>query len=255
MKVVQVVVFAVAGATVAPTPSPTTPLLNCSLTQTYSDPVYVEVAGVGAIIDAVDLPVALGWQKLTDIPGSLGGGYIEWQGNTPYYGVCNCKKVSFRVKVDTPGRKRIRIHGYLGPDHENNDVFLRVSGGNYYGQRANTVKWPQGNMKCTDDATGAAVDCLPYVDGQSGLNYLKVYIQGKNNKWNWKTKTSDGDARDIFVDFDQPGVYRFQFSARSQYFPIDRIVVFDQPLGLSTNQVLARQNAAQAPSNYATKCA
>lgn len=235
---------AVAGAT----------LLNCSLTQTYSDPVYLEVAGVGAIIDAYDLSVSLGWQKLTTIPGAFGNGYIEWHGNTPYYGVCNCKKVNFRVKVDTPGRKRIRFHGYLGPDHDNNDVFLRVSGGNYYGQRTNTVKWPMGNMKCVD-TNGLAIDCLPYVDGQSGLNYLKVYMQGKNNKWNWKTKTSDGDARDLFVDFTSPGVYRFQLSARSQYFPIDRIVVFDQPLGLSTSQVVARQNAAQAASNTATKCA
>lgn len=251
------------GATLAPTPSPVMSF-HCS-TSYVQTPDYLE-ADLGlphnskaVVIEGEDLSFSptSGWAMMTDHAGYVGSGFIEWAGNQPYFQVCDCKKISFWVEFVEAGRKRVQFRGWIGGQHvaDNNDVFFRVLNVDLYAQRqGSSKKWPRDNERCTNATTGAAIDCVPYVNGESGMSYLKVYTQGNIAEWEWKTKASDNDARDVFLDIAAPGVYRVQLGARSRYYGIDRIVINGQDESLSTTETVEVQGAARDISLPSTRC-
>jgi hypothetical protein len=71
-------------------------------------------------------------------------------------------------------------------------------------------------------------DLTPYPEGASSDGWLKVYSSGDValRNWVWQARTSDNDAHDIMVEFDNPGTYTIQVSGRSQGFAIDRMVLY-----------------------------
>lgn len=247
----------------APTPSPVM-TFHCNTSYAQA-PDYLEVdLGLPhnskvVVIEAEDLSFSptSGWVMNTDHAGYVGSGFIEWAGNQPYFQVCDCKKISFWVEFVEAGRKRIQIRGWIGGQHvaDNNDVFLRVLNVDLFAQRqGSNKKWPRDNERCTNSTTGAAIDCTPYVNGESGMNYLKVYTQGNIGEWEWKTKASDNDARDVYIDVATPGVYRVQLGARSRYYGIDRIVINGQPESLSVTETVEVQAGARDVSLPSTRC-
>ena len=68
--------------------------------------------------------------------------------------------------------------------------------------------------------------------------------------WTWNTFTSDNDAHDIFVQFDSPGEYTMELSARSTFHLIDRLVLHQNasnPLSLNNLETRCTDGGTSVP--------
>ncbi|WP_282179414.1 hypothetical protein [Maribacter stanieri] len=45
-------------------------------------------------------------------------------------------------------------------------------------------------------------------------------------EWLWRSNTSDNDPHNIFVKFDDAGIYTMEVSGRSKFHALDRFVLF-----------------------------
>ena len=187
------------------------------------------------VIEAEDLPVVEDWVIATNEAGYTGDGYIEWIGashnNDPSHGV-----MSVAIRIDTPGRYQMQWHVRIGQGTnttEHNDAFVRFAdASDFYGLQiqsgAEIRRYPR--PQCEDPAFTDAKEALPEVDvadcvrSSSSDGWIKVYSSGASD-WRWSTKTSDNDASDIMIEFDDAGVYTFELAARADHFLIDRIVL------------------------------
>jgi len=86
----------------------------------------------------------------------------------------------------------------------------------FYGERPNGERtFPRGRG-------------VPVPRGAGGDGWFKVYTN--NVPWNFDTTTGDSsDGRPVFVEFDSPGDYTFEISARSRGHLIDRVVLYKVP--------------------------
>ncbi|MGF1557553.1 MAG: hypothetical protein ACFCUL_00510 [Flavobacteriaceae bacterium] len=147
-----------------------------------------------------------------------GEGYLVWEGaqyfNTPGNGI-----LTYNIKIENPGTYQFMWHTAitLGNDGtEHNDTWLRFDDADdYYGVKVNgtSVVYPAGRGKS------------PNPKGASSDGWFKVYRSG-NLDYKWQALTSDHDAHAIFVEFDSPGTYLMEVSARSTGHAIDKFVLF-----------------------------
>lgn len=171
------------------------------------------------VIDMESIAPATGWNELTSFGGYLGDSYFEWRGpasnNSPGNGL-----LEYKVKINTAGKYGFMWRAMVGMGtntSEHNDSFLRfpeVAACKVYGEKGATKKYANGCGTCGTIVSGTSKDC-----------WYKIY--GHALDWAWKADTSDNDARNIFVEFDAPGVYTIQVSGRSQYHRVDRMVLYN----------------------------
>lgn len=167
------------------------------------------------VIEAESLNTVSGWVNKTSESGFTGSGYIDWQGadsfNTPGNGMITAK-----IKINTPGKYLFRWRSKVGEGTnptESNDSWLRFpDADDFYGQKGGSKVYPRGIGK-TPNPLGASSD-----------GWLKVFLSGTTD-WTWTSRTSDNDARDIYVEFDAAGTYIMEISGRSKHHLIDRIVL------------------------------
>lgn len=214
-----------------------------------SEPCDYETVDDVLVIEAEALPINEDWAVATAEDGYTGNGYIEWTGqshnNDPTHGV-----ISVAVRVDTPGRYQMQWHVRIGMGTnttEHNDAFVRFAdAADFYGLKgdpgAEIRRYPR--PQCEDTTFTDAKEALPNVDvadcvrSSSTDGWIKVYSSGAAD-WRWSTFTSDNDASDIMVEFDQAGVYTLELAARADHFLIDRIVLHRESVDNDTARNLA----------------
>ncbi len=167
------------------------------------------------------------WKASQSMTGFEGSGYIIWTGadnfNLPGQGV-----VTFSVKINTTGTYQFVWRSRIGKGtkkSEHNDSWLRIKGNDFFGQRSSDGHkvYPKGSGK------------TPNPEGSSKDGWLKVYMN-RVGEWFWKSNTSDNDPHDVFVTFDNPGVYDVEISGRSNAHAIDQFVLFKTDKTLSQAQ-------------------
>ncbi|MEM6281514.1 MAG: dockerin type I domain-containing protein, partial [Chloroflexota bacterium] len=110
---------------------------------------------------------------------------------------------------------------------------------NFYGEDpGGSQVFPRGNGRGENGE-----DLTPFPKGGNGDGYLKLYVnQGGLGQWSWDTSTNDEGAHQIYVEFDTPGVYTMEISARSFGHAIDRAVLFETG-SVSVSDALNLNNA------------
>jgi hypothetical protein len=155
------------------------------------------------------------WILSTDTGGSEGDGYLVWTGNQ-HMGNPGTATLEYQISIETPGTylftwRTAVTTGNNGTEH--NDSWLRfLDADDFYGQRDNSILYPSGSGK------------TPNPNGASAEGWFKVYRSG-SLAFKWQAFTSDHDAHDIFVRFDNPGTYTMEVSARSSGHGIDRFAL------------------------------
>jgi hypothetical protein len=176
---------------------------------------FVESGGL-VIVEAESVPTAGDWDQGTATDGYTGSSYLEWTGpdlfSKPGEGL-----LSYQLEISTPGTYRFRWRSRINVgtnNTEHNDAWLRFpDADDFYGQKNSSIVYPKGSGK-SPNPNGAGKD-----------GWFKVY-QNTRDKWSWDARTSDHDAHNIYVRFDNPGTYTMEISGRSFGFALDRIVLF-----------------------------
>ncbi|WP_247237861.1 PKD domain-containing protein [Telluribacter sp. SYSU D00476] len=182
------------------------------------------------VIEAENLNLPSGWQKKSATSGYTGSGYIEWTGassfSKPGVGL-----IETTVKINKTGKYYFRWHNRVGKGtsgSEHNDSWLRLpDASNFYAEKGTYVVYPHGSGK------------TPNPKGAGSGGWFKIFTNG-GLKWNWATVTSDHENLLIVAEFNSPGVYRIQISARSDGHLIDRLVMHHS--SVSTTTALALTN-------------
>lgn len=219
----------VTGGTAEPNPDPTPePEPEPEPVPTCQDAQFAEQGGL-AVIEVESQPLADGWLAQTAIDGFTGGSYYQWAGgnqsNNPGEGL-----LAYKIRIDTPGTYRFQWRSRIATgesNSESNDAWLRFpDAADFYGlknagQPDESIVYPRGSGK------------TPLPEGSGADGWFKIY-QNNRTIWNWQANTSDNDAHQIFVEFDQPGIYTLQVSGRSEGFGIDRMVLYTSAVNTST---------------------
>ncbi|MGB5170998.1 MAG: hypothetical protein WBN69_06165, partial [Eudoraea sp.] len=66
----------------------------------------------------------------------------------------------------------------------------------------------------------------PNPEGGGADGWFKVYRSGNNLGFKWQASTYDNNAHEIFVNFDSPGIYTMEISARSSGHAIDKVMLY-----------------------------
>lgn len=157
------------------------------------------------------------WELSSTTDGFSGEGYVVWTGNQ-YLGNPGNGIISFKIKINSPGTYQFLWYsavteGNEGTEH--NDSWLRFpDADDFFGQKGNSIVYPKGTGK-TPNPNGASVD-----------GWFKIYRSGNDMSFKWQALTSDHDGHDIYVNFENPGTYTMEVSARSSGHAIDQFVLF-----------------------------
>lgn len=158
------------------------------------------------------------WQEQANFNGYTGNSYIIWKGNDQF-GNPGTGVISTKINITEPGTYAFQWRSKVGLGNnstEHNDSWLRFpDAADFYGKKGNSIVYPKGSGK------------TPAPEGAGGGGWFKVYLSNSTD-WTWISKTSDNDAHDIFVKFDNAGEYTMQISGRSKEHAIDRIVLYKQ---------------------------
>lgn len=186
-------------------------------TTTIKSQIFVEKNGV-VKVEMESILTKESWKLETSHIGFSGSGYFVWTGNE-YFNSVNSGILEYRLKINNPGKYRMLWYTKVGKGNQNsehNDTWLKFEGvKDFYGLRGDNHKvYPHG--VCTNNCPNGA--------GLSG--FFKVY--GANTDyWDWRGATSDNDTHDIYVEFENPGIYTMKLAARSAYHLIDKFILFN----------------------------
>lgn len=171
-----------------------------------------------------------GWELITDVTDATGNGYMRWSGSdrfsSPGTGVA-----TFQINITNPGTYRFIWRSAVTEgtnSTESNDTWLRFHDtDDFYGMKNNgSIVYPGGSGKS------------PNPNGASSNGWFKVYRSGTPLTFKWQSSTSDNDAHNIFVQFDNPGTYTMEISGRSHGHAIDRFILYN-PDAYSQNEATA----------------
>lgn len=192
--------------------------------------------------EAEQLPATESWELATTEGGFSGTGYLQWTGdsqnNTPGLG-----RMAVTLSIATPGLYRLQWRTGVGLGDngtEHNDTWLRFPDARaYYGRRVRQGEETRRYAKplCEDAAAMSAIESSEGVSdascprGSTQDGWLKVYRSGDVReadgalRWTWTASTSDNDAHQVHVRFDDAGEYRMEISARGDFHLLDRVVL------------------------------
>ncbi|MDT0622465.1 hypothetical protein [Croceitalea vernalis] len=158
-----------------------------------------------------------GWVLKNDVSGVSGTGYMQWEGN-PSLGNPGTGMITFPIRISNAGTYRFTwSSSYRKGDNgtEHNDTWLRFpDADDFYGKKNDgSIVYPNDSGK------------QPNPNGSSKDGWFKIYRSGDNNEFKWQARTSDNDAHDIYITFENEGTYLMEVSARSDFHAIDRILM------------------------------
>jgi hypothetical protein len=184
--------------------------------------VVIEAESIGTFPDDWKNAATHSAPNLSDGAAASGGDFLTWEGSQ-YFNNPGVSVLVYPVRINNPGTYRFRWRSQtgLGTDPtEHNDTWVRIDGDAFYGEKSNgsSVVCPKGFDPTENDCSGG----VPNGGGRDG--WFKVYTSGATS-WRWLARTSDNDAHNIFVRFDQPGTYDLKLAARSSFHIVDRMVL------------------------------
>ncbi|MFN3405751.1 MAG: putative Ig domain-containing protein [Cytophagaceae bacterium] len=143
------------------------------------------------------------WQKSTEFTGYEGNGYLIYVASD-LTGVPGKSVLTFKFRITEPGKYGFKMRGYRQNYHAN-DVWVR---------------FPHGLVTTERDGVHT---------GEKGSDWFKVMI-GPSHQWFYFASTQNLETHgemqhQIFVHFDEPGVYTVEFSGRATGFAIDRFTI------------------------------
>jgi PKD repeat protein len=172
------------------------------------------------IIEAENLNLPNGWVIGSSATGFTGSGYISYN-NGASFNNPGRSTIATTIKINTPGIYLVQWRSKIGQGDSNtddNDTWLRFNDASeFYAVRNGAIIYPKGSGQ------------TPVVNGSGSNNWFKVYTN--SIPWSWQTRTNDNLPYEIYVRFDNPGVYTMEISARSENHFIDRIVLTTNPNG------------------------
>lgn len=188
--------------------------------------VYQELQGQ-LIIDAEDLELSDDWEIDSSETGYSGDGYITWTGSDNFNKTGEGLIVT-SIVIKTVGTYTFQFRSKVGQGNsftDFNDTWVKFpDASNFYAEDGTSIVYPHGSGQS------------PNPEGAGENGWFKVYLTGTTN-WTWSTNTFDNDPHAIKVQFDEPGSYTMQLSARSSHHLIDRIILSQSqpaPTSLST---------------------
>lgn len=207
---------------------------------------YEETNNIVAI-EAEDMDTGGQWSVKTSVTGFLGSGYLEW-GKGSYFNTPGTGAFSVKIKINNTGLYKFQWRSKVGAgtsSTDENDSWLRFpDADDFFAQEGTSIIYPKGSGK-TPNPEGAGAD-----------GWFKVYSSGTTS-WTWSTRTSDNDGHDIFVQFDTPGIYTMEISARSEFHLLDRIVlsksVVSNPTGSSIEKATCTNSTLSVTDNIDAK--
>lgn len=174
------------------------------------------------------------WSLENTISGFSDEGYLVWTGET-FLGNPGNGLLTYNIRISTPGTYRFIWRSYITIGDQNgeyNDSWLRIpDADHFYGMRNDGhIVYPKGTE----------LDPIPESEGQASTEpegagadgWFKVYMNTLN-QWAWISRTSDNDAHNIYVVFDNPGDYTIEISGRSMGHAIDKFVLFTEDISVS----------------------
>lgn len=161
------------------------------------------------------------WALKSNGNSHTGEGYMVWEGSQ-YFSQPGNGTVSFKIKITNPGSYRFMWHSAIKTGNngtEHNDTWLRFNDADdFYGKKGTSIIYPNGTGKS------------PNPKGASADGWFKIFRSGNDLDFKWQSRTSDNDAHDVYVKFDNPGIYTMEVSARSSGHAIDKFVLFNNTL-------------------------
>ncbi len=158
------------------------------------------------------------WKLSTDGDALSGKGYMVWTGEQSL-GNPGLGATSFKIKIENTGvyrfiwKSAVKM-GDSGTDH--NDTWLRFAdASDFYGQKAESTVYPRDTGK------------TPNPEGASKDGWFKIYRSGNDLNFKWQSSTFDNNGHDVFVKFDEAGIYTMEVSARSSGHGIDKFALFN----------------------------
>ncbi|MEO0528110.1 MAG: hypothetical protein AAFZ89_12840, partial [Bacteroidota bacterium] len=164
------------------------------------------------------------WEERSTGTNFSGDGYMVWTGNQ-FLGQPGNGLATFSIEINNPGTYQFLWRsavttGNNGTEH--NDTWLRFGDADdFFAQNGNSIVYPKGSGKTPNPEGGGA-------DG-----WFKVYRSGNDLDFKWQARTFDNNAHNIFVTFNEAGVYTMEISARSSGHAIDRFVLFNSSFNQS----------------------
>jgi len=153
--------------------------------------------------NGINIPVA--WEKRTNIPNYTGTGFLRYTGQE-YINNPGNQMFTYKINITNPGRYRFQQRSY-------NDGSLSNYNNDYW------IKFPHG---------GARKFQLGYDRGPL-IGWFKIY-QNHANTWTYQTAAVEENPHDVYVDFDVPGTYEIQVSARANGIMLDRYMFYKVPV-------------------------
>lgn len=186
------------------------------------DQVYNEKDGL-ILVEFENAQFSEDWVLKSDGDSHTGDGYMVWEGSQ-HLGTPGNGTATYKIKIQNAGTYQFIWHsavktGDNGTDH--NDTWLRFADAtDFYaakGDGSSTV-YPKGTGK-TPNPEGATAD-----------GWFKIYRSGNDLDFKWQSSTFDNNGHDIFVQFDNPGTYLMEISARSSGHGIDKFLLFNDSI-------------------------
>ncbi|WP_106658220.1 T9SS type A sorting domain-containing protein [Confluentibacter flavum] len=220
--------------------------IHCGVFSQNSTCFYEESNNIVAI-EAEDIDTGGQWSVENAVTGFSGSGYLEW-GNGSYFNTPGNGKFSVKIKINNTGVYKFQWRSKVGAgtsSTDENDSWLRFpDADDFFAQKGSSIIYPKGSGK-TPNPEGAGAD-----------GWFKVYSSGTTN-WTWSTLTNDNNGYEIFVQFDDPGIYTMEISARSEFHLLDRIVlsksVVSNPTGSSIEEATCSNNTLSVTDNINAK--
>jgi hypothetical protein len=148
-----------------------------------------------------------------------GGKYGVWTGPS-LFNKPGESTVTFQLNIQNTGTFRFiwKSAVTIGDNGtESNDSWLRFAdASDFYGEKNGERIYPNGTGKS------------PNPEGASKDGWFKIYRSGNDLDFKWQARTSDNDAHDVYVKFDNPGIYTMEASGRSPGHAIDQFLMYQE---------------------------
>ncbi|AUP80521.1 hypothetical protein [Flavivirga eckloniae] len=177
-------------------------------------------------VDASDVTLVGDWKKRTTIDGYTGEGYIVWEGpgQTWKGTVGEVGKLTYKINIEKTGTYLFQWRSYIAkkaavdPWAEHNDTWLKFpDADDFFGRKAGSTIdiYPKGSGKSPNPA------------GENGNGFFKIYMNDVD-KWSMISSTSDSDAHQVYVTFNEAKEYTVEIAARSDFHAIDSFKLTQQ---------------------------
>lgn len=147
--------------------------------------------------------------------------------------------IPYQINITTPGVYRFNWRNFYSgtTSTDQNDNWVRFPNNNgvwYFGYQGtppneafliNELEGAQNNIVFPVGSGRESAATGP--EGASSNGYLKIYrTGGASQAYDWQAKTSDNDAHDIYVRFENAGTYTMEISERSAGHAIDKVALY-----------------------------